>query len=403
MNKKLIGTTALVLGNLIGAGILALPISLGVAGLWPSVILTLVYSAMMFFSAEILARESAEERNPTFDYPTLYGRYLGRGGKWLATITNAIILYGLLVAYIAGGSKILADVFGMGEAPVWLEFAFAAIMVFMTMLDLSVIDKYNTLLVFGLLAAFVGLVGVSCDKINVASFNESHWEYFGLAIPLVVTAAHFHNIIPTLSADLKWDLGLLRKAMLWGMILAAVMNLAWVACGIGCLPRFGEHSLIASYVSAVPATVPMGALLNRPVFKMLAVIFSIVAIATSFLANGIGLQNFVRDICVNTFKVDSKMLVRLVTFAPPTIIAILWPDIFIKALDIVGGIGIVTLFGILPCLLALKKKNFSPAIKLLSAVFLVLSLIAMTTVIGGFCGSKFLKPNPAVEMEQVAK
>lgn len=395
--SRLIGTTGLVLGNLIGAGILALPISLGVAGLVPSVLLMLVYSAMMLFSAEVLARESAEERNPTFDYPTLYGRYLGRAGKWIAVVTNAIILYGLLVAYVAGGSKIIASVLGLDGSPAWLALAFAAALTVLTMLDLSVIDKYNTVLVFGLLFAFVGLVGVSCDKIDFASFGDSHWEYFGLAIPLVVTAAHFHNIIPTLSADLGWDLKTLRKAMLLGMLFAVVMNLAWVACGIGCLPRLGDHGLIASYVQAVPATVPMGKVLNRHVFSVLAVTFSLVAIATSFLANGIGLQNFVRDLCWNSFRVKSRLLVRLLTFAPPTVIALLWPDVFIKALDVVGGIGIVTLFGILPCVLALRKRGVSRAFRWFAAIFLVLSLVALVTVIGGFCGSKLLKPNPADE------
>jgi len=396
-NTKAICLTALILGNLIGVGILALPITLGVAGMLPSLVLMLVYSAMMLFSAEVLARETAETRNPIFDFPTLYERYLGKFGKWIAIATNALILYGLLVAYIAGGTKIVASLLGIPGSPVWLMLAFAATLTFLTLWDLSILDKYNTILVFIILVAFVGLVLTCCDKIYFPTFTECHWEYFGIAIPLVVTATHFHNIIPTLSANLKWDLAPLRKAMLCGMILAVLMNLVWVACGVGCLPRFGDNSLIAAYAAFVPATVPMGVALNRPVFKILSVVFSIFAIVTPFIANGIGLQNFVRDICENSFKVKSKLLVRFVTFAPPIIIALVWPNVFLKALNVVGGIGIVTLFGILPCIIALLKKGNSRLFRTLAVAFLVLSFVAFATVVGGLCGSRFLKPDPMVE------
>ncbi|MFA5180822.1 MAG: aromatic amino acid transport family protein [Syntrophales bacterium] len=44
-------------------------------------------------------------------------------------------------------------------------------------------------------------------------------------------------------------------------------------------------------------------------------------------------------------------------FLPPLAISILYPDLFLKAIDIAGGFGIVTLFGILPSIIALKKAR----------------------------------------------
>ena len=95
MNRSglfVVGIAGLVIGNLIGAGILALPVSLGLAGAVPSLILMLLYGGMMLFTAEVLARESAAARSAAFDFPTLYGKHLGRIGKWIAVITNGIIL-----------------------------------------------------------------------------------------------------------------------------------------------------------------------------------------------------------------------------------------------------------------------------------------------------------------------
>ena len=90
--KTIVWTAGLVVGNLIGAGILALPVSLGLSGMAPALLLLGIYGAVMFFSAEILSREAVEKKSSTFDLPSLYGKYLGPWGKWVAVITNGIIL-----------------------------------------------------------------------------------------------------------------------------------------------------------------------------------------------------------------------------------------------------------------------------------------------------------------------
>ncbi len=400
MNRSglfVVGIAGLVIGNLIGAGILALPVSLGLAGAVPSLILMLLYGGMMLFTAEVLARESAAARSAAFDFPTLYGKHLGRIGKWIAVITNGIILYGLLIAYLSGGTQILADVLNVSGSSRWLILCFAAVLSLAAMMNLAVVRKYNTLLIGGLLAAFVLLIVLSAPKIRLAPLLEQHWQYSGLAIPLIVTACHFHNIIPALCGSARWELAPLRKAMVIGMTAALVMNLVWTVCGIGSLPRHGTDGLVPAYLNSLPATVPMRNVLQQPLFTAAAVFFSITAIATSFIANGIGLQSFVRDLLYNSFRFRNPHLVRLLTFAPPAAVALFWPHIFIRALDIVGGIGIVTLFGILPCLIAVRSREFSWWFRLLGAFFLLPAVFALLVVLGSHCGIRFLSPDPVLE------
>lgn len=402
-NFALIAATGLVVGNLIGAGILALPISLGLVGAIPSLLSILLYSSLMLFTADVLAREAGEAKNEHFDYPSLYGHYLGKIGKWVAILTNAILLYGVLIAYISGGTQIMSDILGISEAHVYVALALSVIFVVLTILDLSIIHKYNTVLILVLFLAFIGLIILSLPNISTPRLLETHWKYFGLTIPLVVTASHFHNIIPTLCKELKWDVNLLRKAMILGMITAAIMNIAWTFCGIGCLDRTGDNGLLTAYVNNLPATVPMSNVLHSNLFTILAVAFSMIAITTSFLANGLGLMNFVKDILFHTFKIDKRYVVRLVTFVPPVITAIVWPDVFIKALNIAGGIGIVTLFGVLPCLIAVLKKENSFKFRLMGFFFLILSVIALLVVIGILCNIEFLAPNPQNELAMISQ
>lgn len=397
-NFAVIAATGLIIGNLIGAGILALPISLGLVGATPSIIAIILYTALMLFTAYVLADEAGEAKSEHFDYPSLYGHYLGKWGKGIAIATNAIFLYGILVAYISGGTQIMSEILGITDSHIYVALAVAAVFITLTIMDLSIIYKYNTVLIIGLFIAFIGLIIFSVPHIQVERLSFTDWKYFGLTLPLVVTAAHFHNIIPTLCKDLKWDVKRLKDAILYGMIAAVIINTAWTFCGIGCLGREGDNGLITAYVNNLPATVPMSNIFNSQMFTIAAVIFSMVAITTSFLANGLGLMGFVKDILHNTFKIDKGYVTKLVTFVPPVIVALIWPEVFIKAINIAGGIGIVTLFGVLPCMIAVIKKENSLRFRITGGFFLILALIALISVIGMICNISIFNPNPQNEL-----
>ncbi len=110
----------LVTGNLIGAGILALPMQTGGAGILYSFLGMVVFGGAMYFTALVLAKEAVERKEDNFNYPSLYESYLGPWGKWLATGANLLILYGLLTAYIGDGlTIIISAISGMtGSGPV---------------------------------------------------------------------------------------------------------------------------------------------------------------------------------------------------------------------------------------------------------------------------------------------
>ena len=75
-------------------------------------------------------------------------------------------------------------------------------------------------------------------------------------------------------------------------------------------------------------------------------------------------------------------------FLPPALIALLYPAIFLKALDVAGGIGIVTLFGILPCMIAVCKKSCPVFLRLAGIIFLLFALAALITALINLGGGK---------------
>ncbi len=389
MDKKKKGTmmiALLVTGNLIGAGILALPMQTGGAGLFYSFLAMVLFCGAMYFSALVLAREAVERKEDDFNYPSLYGKYLGRWGKWLATIANLLILYGLLTAYIGGGTTIIVAAIGGEGESTWINLAvtlllFGALSAF-TAAGTGFVARYNQLLMFFLGICFVTLVVMGAGNVHLEQMAFHDFRFLPIALPVMLTAFHFHNIIPTICKDMEWDLSAISRAMLIGMIIGFVMNLVWVMVGIGVLPlTLGTNSILNGFIHGLPATVPLGKILADPLFSAVAIAFSITAICTSYAANGIGLMAFNRDLLGG----GNRWKIIAATFLPPLIIALLFPSVFLKAIGVVGGIGIAILFGILPAVISfLKSKSVaSRALALMMGLlFSVVLLIDISNDVG---------------------
>jgi tyrosine-specific transport protein len=384
---------ALIAGNLVGAGILGLPINTGLAGFWPSMLAMLAGGALMYLTAIILGEQATASRSDTFDYPSLYEAFLGKTGKWVAIAANLIILYGLLTAYFTGGAKIVASLIGWESQQTLVMLLLGAPLIILTCINLSFLERINTLLVLLMIGAFALLVLLGAGQMDMSRMQHTDWAFLPATLPIIVTAFHFHNIIPTVSASLHWDPSRFRQAVIWGMALAFAMNGLWVLVGIGVLPLTGDHSILASFATNTPATVPMAALIQSPLFTFGASFFALTAICTSFLANGVGLQSFIRDLLAHTFHLENRLLVIIGAFGPPLLIALVYPDIFLKALDLVGGVGIVLLFGVLPTLIILRDRSRSRLLRLACLAGLLFTLGILALEIMQETGLLALRPN----------
>ncbi len=383
----------LIVGNLIGVGILALPINTGLAGLLPSLAGMLVLGGAMFFSALILGREAVEAKKETFNYPSLYQRYLGNGGKWIAVVTNMLILYGLLVAYLTGGATILANLFDVPATYTPLiTLGLFVVVTGITIMNVSLILKYNTLIMICLFIFFLMMVVMGEPEVDSRHYCFSDWHFLPVAAPIIVTAFHFHNIIPNICRSLDWNFSLVWKSMLIGVIIGLVMNALWVQVGIGVLPMDNsEDGLLQAFTKSLPATVPLFHIVKSKFFMIWALAFSLLAIISSYLANGIGLRGFIADMLENHVGVKNGALEIGLTFLPPLAVTLIWPEIFLAAINVVGGVGIVILFGILPSLIFIMK-NAGAAKKAFGILMLCLFFFCLIFEIGQEAGLLKIKP-----------
>lgn len=349
--------TCFITGNLIGAGILGLPIKTGPAGLLPSLVGTFAISCAMFLTAFILGKEAVRTHQEVFHYPSMYRQYFGPCGQWIATLANLIILYGSLVVYITGATAIIVRFTNIHISRELVILLFFLPVTAITIANPRALLKCNALFVGLLLLSFIAIVLMGERYVVPQRFQHVDWAMLPAALPIIVMAANFHNIIPTVCKHLDWNFKRVFLAISIGTLIGFIMNSLWIQVGIGVLPLSGNNGITNALSNNLPATVPLAQAIKIRLFYPLSLFFALMAIITSYLSFGNTTMDFIDDITVNFIKLKDRRLTMALSFMPPLVIALIYPNIFLSALDFVGGIGVVMLFGIFPCIIGLKQEG----------------------------------------------
>ncbi len=349
-------TTAIIItGNMIGAGILALPINLGPAGLIPSVVGALIVWAVMTYCALIIARQPYLAENKDADLPTFFEMVLGKTGKYVSVGANLIIFYGLLTAYLAGVITVITNWFDL-SIPSWVVLCgyFAIVSGLASMGELF-LKKGNTYFILTMWTLFVTMLIMVMPNMQKGDVLAQDWGFFISGLPILVVAFNFHNMVPTVARFLNHDHKAVTTTIWLGSGLGMIMTVVWTVAVMASLPMESADgvSILAAFKLNQPATIPLDMMLKSSVFNKASLGFAIVAMSTAYIATGVALMSFIKDL--TSGRTVNKLFTWLIAFMPPLVVSIFFPNVFLKALNIVGGVGVGTLFGILPGLLLIKQ------------------------------------------------
>lgn len=376
--------TFLIMGTMLGAGILGLPTSAGLAGFFPSTLIQAFIMLLMLFSGIVLTDEIIKKKQNSFNYPSLYQEHLGKKGKWTAVSANCLILYGIMTAYLSAGTSIIKNIFG--EFSFW-ETKLIMVIIYFFLIAISlggikIITKYNTVFIILLFFSFCLLVILSLRKFQPHRLIEyNDFLFIPAVIPIIVSAFCFHTIIPSACSSLNFNRKYMIMAMASSLLLTFLMNTIWIGVGIGSLPILGEDSLDYAFRHGLPATIPLASKLQIPLFSYTAIIFALLAIITSFIGVAISLRDFLQDLLENSFSIRNDKINFMLTYLPPLIITLIYPEIFLNAIGIVGGIGIATLFGILPSIIFIKNSR-TKTIRTIGYIILIIFILFVIFEIG---------------------
>lgn len=388
----------LITGTTVGAGMLGLPIKTGLSGLLPSLLGMIVVWGLMLGTAWILASRIIASDHTTSDLPTLFQQELGTAGKWLSIIGYLTIFYGLLVAYLSGASSIFVDLIKLPLArQVWI-IIFFIVVTGIILFGLDLVRKGNAAIMAVLGISFVFLLIKTGQNLNPRHLTYTDWHFIPSALPIIVCAFAFHAIVPTVCRSLKWQSRACWQALLIGTLLALALNALWVLVVIGALPLtgLGQENILAAFHENLPATVPLSMAFHSKVITTAGMFFSLAAIITSYFGVGIAFMGFFRDLIYSFGKKSNRFKEALLTFGPPFLIALLYPNLFLKALDLVGGIGLLLVFGCLPGLMIIKPKR-KPGVWQKLGGYAILCLFVLLIFLELFQELGWLQIHPNIE------
>ncbi len=366
MSGSVLGGILLIAGSCIGAGMLALPIMTGLAGFFPALVALFIAWAFMTFSAFLLV-EVCGWFSGQVNLLSMAKESLGNVGRTIGWFTYLFLFYALLVAYISasGGisSAIIMDLFGF-HLPAWgASLFFTVLFGWIVYLGTRPVDLFNRILMVGLIATYLGMIGLGIFQIHPQLFLHFAPQYTFLALPVLVVSFGFQNMIPSLTAYMQGDLRRVRLAILGGSLLALVVYVLWTVLVLGTVSLEGPHGILDSYQRGEEATMALHASLGSDKIAGFARSFAFFAIVTSFLAQGLSLTHFIADGLGKLSTRKNSSWFCILALLPPLIFALSYPEVFFKALSFAGGICAMILFGIMPVFMVwvgrYKKKILS--------------------------------------------
>jgi len=357
LKNKVFGSTLLVAGTQIGAGMLALPISTGATGFKNSILLFLTCFAFMLVSLLLLLEANLFSKDSNVNLISMVKSRLGPIGQMVAWFSFLLLLYSVVAAYLsAGGSLInqaIESSFQTTLSPntgVWI---FLIVFGFLVVFGTKGIDWVNRICVLGLFTCFFSLAFFVSPLINLDSLESGESKYLWVSIPIVVLSFTSHIIVPSLRTYLKGNVRDLKIALVVGSFIPLVFYLLWEFLIFGLLPETGPNGLdtIAKQAQPIAAlTNALYAFLKITWVPVIVGLFSFFALITSFFGVSLSLFDFLADGFRIKKTISGKISLLLTMFIIPLFFVIYYPQGFLVALGY-AGVFVAILYGVLPALM----------------------------------------------------
>lgn len=356
-NSKVLGSTLIVAGTTIGAGMLALPLASAGIGFPTSLAIMLVLWLLMTYTA-LLMLELHQHAPSNATLHTLAKQFLGTKGKWVASIAMMFLFYALCAAYIAGGGAQFGErifqLSGLEVSGSTATIIFTIIVAFIVTVGTRTVDHINRVLFATKLVAMVTVLFFLAPNVTESYLLNMPLQQ-GLivaSIPVIFTSFGFHGSIPAIVNYLDGDTKALKKAVMIGSAIPLVIYLFWQVMTLGVISQqeLTESKGLSALISALSAKIHFSRL------NQIIGLFADLALLTSFLGVSLGLFEFLGDSLNKKSGKQNRILSAFVTFLPPMCFALFYPQGFIMALGY-AAIALAVLAIFLPVVMIKKVRK----------------------------------------------
>ncbi|ERT14641.1 tryptophan permease [Photorhabdus temperata J3] len=357
-------------GTIIGAGMFSLPVVMSGAWFYWS-IAALVFTWFCMLHSGLMILEANLNYRIGSSFGTITKDLLGNGWNIINGITIAFVLYILTYAYISASGSIIQHVMqemSIDFSPQLAGFLFAFTVAFIVWLSTKAVSRITSIILGAKILTFFMTFGgliynvESAFLFNTAEINPTYWPYVLATLPFCLASFGYHGNVPSLMKYYGKEPQKIKKCLFIGTLMALVLYLVWLIGTMGNIPRSGFIKITEQGGNIDVLVQSLSGGLNSATLNLLLTLFSNFAVASSFLGVTLGLFDYLADL----FKFDDTKLGRfktaLVTFLPPMVGGMIYPNGFIYAIGF-AGLAATVWAAIVPALLArASRKRFgSPA------------------------------------------
>jgi len=368
---RLVGAIALVAGCTVGAGIIALPVRTMSAGFLPTSI-SLVTCWLYMVLTSLLLVEMNLWWGPGANLVTMVQKTLGKTVRIIAIVVYCLSYVAMLTAYVSGGANLagpLLSAFGQNLHPAIVAALFATVLGTVVHMGVRQTERLNTVMQVLAFFSFMCLLALGSGFMQTPDLSFAQWGQVVPALPIMVVAFTFHNVVPSLVTFLGTG-KLVMQAIVIGSFIPLVLYLVWQSTILGTLQSGTTFSSASHVVQEM--LMAAGGGLSAHLYFFFAQVFSLFAVAGSFLVVSLGCHDFLTDLIFSASSLTSnttqwnKMLISkpwirrllplVLVVVPPLLLAVACPvSIFVPALEFAGTLRLL-LFGILPAVMVWKGR-----------------------------------------------
>lgn len=354
--RNLLGGILLVAGCCIGAGMLGLPVLSAQAGFKPSLVMFFICWLFMLLTG-LLLLEVNLWFGKEISLITMAERTLGPIGKAVSWFVFLFLFYSLMVAYVAASGSLITDFIASATGYHWHHgvggLLFSLLFGILLYLGTGAVDLFNRFLMIGLVLSYVILVSMGARHVQPALLQHRDWSAATMVIPAAILSFGFHNLVPSLTTYFHGHVKALKGVIIIGSALPLLIYLVWEWLILGMVPL--QNFQVALDKGEIATEALQNAVGTSWVVDV-AQAFAFFAIVTSFLSVALSFIDFLADGLKVKKTPKGKVILALLVLVPPFLCALLYPTIFLQALNTAGGFGAVILFGILPALMVWKGR-----------------------------------------------
>ncbi|MGC6378128.1 aromatic amino acid transporter [Bisgaard Taxon 45] len=364
MNKTF-GSTLLVSGTMIGAGMLAMPLTSAGIGLTFTIFLLIVLWFLLTYSA-LLFVEAYQTIESDAGIGSLSALYFGRLGRFISTLALLVFLYALLAAYVTGGGGLLTSILppiATAETTSQLSIVmFTLIFGAFIVIGTKTVDGLNRPLFLIMLSTLVVVLFLLLKEVKMDNLMAMPIDKALIlsASPVFFTSFGFHGSIPSLNKYLGGNIKALRTSIVVGSLITLCGYILWQLGTHGVLTQsvflqiLQDEPTLNGLVSATKQVT------GSDIISGAVKLFSALALITSFLGVALGLFECLEDLLHRVCKFKAgRATLGLFTFVPPLLFALFYPKGFILALGYAGQIFAFYAV-VLPAALVWKVRKLHP-------------------------------------------